>query len=420
MPAAVVGFIALAAVVALAAAGRAKLALLAPALAVALAAWAGQDAGAIAGAFPWLLLLRLAAVTALFSMALVNGTLERVAWLALKAIGFRAGLAGPLVFVSAMGLASSGSGNFASASLLTPVAMTVAGRLRLNPFLMSVMVVYGATAGAFSPVAPTGMVAHTLLLRAGVAHSPWGLYAASLAAHALVAVSLYFALRGWAEGSSGAALPSLSAQLPEWAPVHRRTAAVIALFVAAGLAFRIPLEWGAPAAAALLLLLGATPGVEWAKKMPWQLIGLVTGVSMLAAVVHQMGGMTLLGRMLASALPPEWLPFELALVAGLISVTASSIGVVLPAFLPASGEIASLAGGDAQAIAYSINVGAHLVDISPLSPLGALCVAYAPTETGRGRLFRNLMLMGLVMCPVGAAICQLLFSPPLIHWLGIA
>ena len=419
MPAGAVGCAALALVVVLAVTGRVKVAWLAPALAVALAAWDGAGAGEIAAAFPWLLFARLAAVTALFSIALANGTLERLAWLALKAIGFRAGLAGPLVFVSAMGLASSGSGNFAAASLLTPVAMAVAGRLGLSPFLMSVMVVYGATAGAFSPIAPTGMVAQALLQKAGVEVNAWTLYVTSLAAHALVAIAAYLALQGWKDGNAAAVKQESTAPPPGWTPVHYRTATVIGLFVASSLAVRLPIEWGATAAVAALYLLRAAPGIEWVRKMPWPLIGLVTGVSMLATVVQHMGGMVVLGRMLASAAPADWLPFELALISGIVSVTASSIGVVLPAFLPAAGEIALAGGGHAPAIAYSINVGAHLVDISPLSPLGALCVAYAPENVNRGRLFRQLMLMGLAMCPAGAALCQALFSPPVSAWLGI-
>jgi hypothetical protein len=47
--------------------------------------------------------------------------------------------------------------------------------------------------------------------------------------------------------------------------------------------------------------------------------------------------------------------------------------------------------------------------VSPLSTLGALCPAAAPTEDRR-LLFRKLMAWGWSMALVGAVVCQLLFG----------
>jgi hypothetical protein len=101
----------------------------------------------------------------------------------------------------------------------------------------------------------------------------------------------------------------------------------------------------------------------------------------------------------------------IAFVTGVISVYSSSSGVVLPAFLPTiPGIIEKLGGGDAMAIAASINVGSHLVDVSPLSTLGALCIAAAPAHENRTQLFNKLLLWGLSMSIVGAAVCYLFFG----------
>jgi di/tricarboxylate transporter len=394
---------------------RIPLAVLAPALALPLGVWGGLGGAGLLDAFPWMLTLRLVLITGVFALCQANGTLERLAWVAVRATGARPGLVGPLFFCAGLGLASSGSGNFAAASMLTPVAMTVARRTGVSAFLMSVMVVYGATAGAFSPIAPTGLVADTLLTRAAVPHSAWTLFATSLAAHALVAAAVYLGGRGWRHGvMAGPAEPPAS-----WSPIHRRSVWVLAAFVTATLAARIPVEWAAGAAAALLIVVGGAPGAGWARLLPWRLIGLVCGVSFLAGVVQRTGGMTLLGQVLAATGDARWLPGVLAFVSGVVSVTASSIGVVLPAFLPAVQEIARAAdGGNPSAIAYAINVGAHLVDISPLSPLGAMCVAFAAMPAPeRNALYRQLMMMGLGMCFAGAALCQALFGSPILAWL---
>ncbi len=58
----------------------------------------------------------------------------------------------------------------------------------------------------------------------------------------------------------------------------------------------------------------------------------------------------------------------------------------------------------------SINVGSHLVDASPLSTLGALCIACAAVTENKNSLFRHLLAWGLSMSVVGAIICLVLFG----------
>jgi hypothetical protein len=55
-----------------------------------------------------------------------------------------------------------------------------------------------------------------------------------------------------------------------------------------------------------------------------------------------------------------------------------------------------------------MNIGGHLVDISPLSTIGALCIAAAPVEDSRA-LFNKLLVWGLSMAVVGALLCYLFF-----------
>jgi len=98
-------------------------------------------------------------------------------------------------------------------------------------------------------------------------------------------------------------------------------------------------------------------------------------------------------------------------VTGLISVYSSSSGVVLPAFMPTiPGLIQKIGGGNPMAIASSVNVGAHLVDASPLSTLGALCIANAAASEDRKALFNKLMIWGLSMSVVGAFVCWVFFG----------
>jgi hypothetical protein len=60
------------------------------------------------------------------------------------------------------------------------------------------------------------------------------------------------------------------------------------------------------------------------------------------------------------------------------------------------------------AMLTSIGVGAHLVDASPLSTLGALCVSNAGEPGEQEKLFRALFLWGLAMVPLAAVVCAAL------------
>ena len=87
-------------------------------------------------------------------------------------------------------------------------------------------------------------------------------------------------------------------------------------------------------------------------------------------------------------------------------------GVVLPTFLPlAPGLVEQVGGGNPLAVALSINVGSSLVDVSPLSTLGALCVAAVADGDAARDLFRRLMIWGLAMAVVGAVLGQLFAGP---------
>ena len=56
----------------------------------------------------------------------------------------------------------------------------------------------------------------------------------------------------------------------------------------------------------------------------------------------------------------------------------------------------------------SMNVGAHLVDVSPLSTIAALCLAGVTGDESRA-LFNKLLAWGLSMAVVGAVLCYVVF-----------
>jgi di/tricarboxylate transporter len=161
--------------------------------------------------------------------------------------------------------------------------------------------------------------------------------------------------------------------------------------------------------AAILSLLRAANEKDAIRKMPWGVILMVCGVTVLIGVLSAQRGMELFTEMLARISTPGTVIFTIALVTGAVSVYSSTSGVVLPAFLPTVPGLAARLGADPMAIASAMYVGGHLVDLSPLSTIGALCIAALPNEVEAKKLFNQLLAWGLSMMIVGAVICWILF-----------
>ena len=375
---------------------------------------AGMKLQAVVAGFPAGLFLTLVGVTLLFSQARVNGTLKRVSAAAVGLARGRAGVIPIVFFALALLLASIGPGNIAATALLAPVAMAAAGRAGVSPFLMAIMVCSGANAGALSPFAPTGIIANGLMASIGLEGVQWRNYFNALVAQSFVGLAGFFIFGGTrllvgADGTAAAEPAPAVETVLTWE--QKLTLAAIAALIASVVFFGVDVTIGAFVAAAVLSLARAADEKEALRSMPWSVVLMVCGVTVLIGVADKTGGMDLLTSMLSSLSTQHTITGVIALVTGVISVYSSSSGVVLPAFLPTiPGLIEKLGGGDALAIASSINVGAHLVDISPLSTLGALCISNAAPGADRKRLFNQMLAWGLSMCVVGAVVCYLFFG----------
>jgi hypothetical protein len=129
----------------------------------------------------------------------------------------------------------------------------------------------------------------------------------------------------------------------------------------------------------------------------------------LIALVERAQGIDLLVSLVTRVATADTIAAMAAFLTGVVSVYSSTSGVVLPAFLPmVPGLVAQLPGASPIAIATAMNVGGHLVDVSPLSTIGALCMAGAGTEDSRA-LFNKLLAWGLSMAVVGALLCYVIF-----------
>jgi Na+/H+ antiporter NhaD/arsenite permease-like protein len=366
----------------------------------------------VTAGFPVDLFLTLAGVTLLFSQARVNGTLDVVAHNAIRLCRGRVGLVPIMYFGLGAALASAGPGNIATTGLLAPIAMATAVRMRISPFLMAIMVGNGCNSGSLSPLAPTGIIVTGLMERIGLAGFEMRTWAYNLGAHAIVAFGAYLLFGGWrllARSDRVEVASELGAKALDG---HQRlTLLVIGLLILGVIVFDLNIGMAAFTSAVVLTLVRAADDHEAVRGMPWSTILMVCGVTVLIGLLEQTGGMDIFTGLLSSvATEASIIPF-IGVVVGLISAYSSTSGVILPAFLPTvPGLIENLGGGSALALASTMNVAGHLVDVSPLSTIGALCIASMPAGDASRRLFNQLLAWGLSMTVVGAALCWVLFA----------
>jgi Na+/H+ antiporter NhaD/arsenite permease-like protein len=236
-------------------------------------------------------------------------------------------------------------------------------------------------------------------------------YLNNLAAHVavtFVAYAVFGGLKLFRRGPT-AIDDSKAVRLEPFEPVHWITLAILAALVIGVIAWELNVGMAALTGAALLSLGGGADEKEAIRKMPWGVVLMVCGVTVLIGVLEKTQGMALFSDLLARVSTPGTATFVVALVTGVVSVYSSTSGVVLPAFLPTvPGLVERLGGGDVLGIASAMIVGGHLVDLSPLSTIGALCIAALPAGDPK-RLFNQLLAWGLSMTVIGAAICWVLF-----------
>jgi di/tricarboxylate transporter len=359
--------------------------------------------------FPVQLFLTLAGVTLLFTQAQLNGTLDRVAHAAVRVCRGNAGLIPVMFFVLGSIIASLGPGNVATAAMLAPMAMAVATRASIPPFLMAIMVGNGAQSGALSPVAPTGIIVTGLMDKIGLGGFEMRTYIANLLAHAIIAFGGYFLLGGLRLFKNRYTGGEQDAEATRLNRSHWVTLAIVGAVLVFVLFGNANIGMAAFTGAVALAALRVADHEQAIRRMPWIPIIMVSGVSVLVALLEKTGGLDLFTEILAKFATPGTLTGVIAFVTGVISVYSSTSGVVLPAFLPTVPGLIARLGGDAFGVASSMNIGAHLVDMSPLSTTGAMCIAGISDPDQVRQTYNKLLIWGLSMTVIGAIGCYLAF-----------
>ena len=388
--------------------------------------FAGTPASKVMNAFPLSLFMILVGVTFLFGMAQTNGTMEKLTAYSIRACKGNTALVPIIIYILATFITTIGPGNIAGCALMAPVAMAIASKVKMPAFLMTLLVVGACNGAAFSPFAPTGIISNGIIAKCapelGIPADylntlAWKIHFNSTIAQGFVNIGGFFVMGGlkWIREQKGAAL-DIDELAPKPEPFNAAQTTTLLLVAILIILVVVP---GLPGVkgtlpktitnmlsnvgsisfvlSIVLMLTGYGDSKAAVKVMPWSVIMMVCGVSVLIDVMDKAGGLNFLVEVMASVAGPTTICFWTAFVPAVISAYSSSSGVVMPMFLPMTPGLVELTGGDPIAIISAIDVGSHLVDTSPLSTLGALCIASAGEEEDKGVLFRKLLIWGLSM-----------------------
>lgn len=390
----------------------------------------------------------LTGVTFLFGIATTNGTMEKLTANAIRLAKGNTALIPLIIFFLITIITTIGPGNIATVTLMAPVVMSIASRIGMSAFLMTLLVVGAANGAAFSPIAPTGIISTSFLTKMAPQLEKlgqhlgdlnllaWKIHLNSEIAQIIGNVAGFLALGGWSwirkQRNSSLSIDDIA---PKPAPFDKKqwlTLACVGVLVLLVIlpSLAVTKSWFSPAImnligtgkatnvgavafllSCILLIANAGDSKAAVKSMPWSVIIMVGGMGILIDVMDKAGGLNALVSIIASISNPVTINGVLGLVTGVISAYSSSSGVVMPMFLPlVPGLIEQLGGGNAISMISSINVGSHMVDTSPLSLFGAICIACADEKEDKGKLFRHLLIWGFSMSVVGAILCYVFFG----------
>ena len=151
---------------------------------------------AVFGFFPGSLFVVLVGVTYLFAIAKNNGTVDWLVHAAVKSSGGRLVAIPWAMFAVTAALTAIGGVVPAVVAIIAPVGMSFARRYGINPVLMGLFIINGATAGGFSPLSVFGSITNEVVEQNNLEGSPLFLWGSSIVINILLSILVFFLYGG--------------------------------------------------------------------------------------------------------------------------------------------------------------------------------------------------------------------------------
>lgn len=376
---------------------------------------AGIPADEVTGFFPGDFVVLIVGVSALFVTAHLNGTLDWLLDRLLALTGGRLVLVVLVPFLVGAVLTAVGTLPAAATAIVAPIALGFAARYGISPLIASVVGITGIISGLLSPLAVYGVSARRLgdQLGLGLPGSAPALFlVGGLVAGLLVTAGCILV------GLRTGGLPrGLVESTPEPEPeatgrVGSRTTRVLtlgAMLVVVGLSLGFDLNIGylGMLAAVLLHVVLGTRAADVVARIPWSVVLLIGGLLTYVGLMQKLGAFERLSGLLSVEGSPMTSLLILCYVAGVTSFAASSIAVFVTTMplLPPLVE----AGVSPVGAVLALALASVLVDVNPLGITGGLLLG-AAEPSARERLFRNLLVYGIVSIAVAPLVTWALFA----------
>ena len=152
--------------------------------------------GDIFAGFPGDLFVILVGVTYLFAIASNNGTVDWLVHAAVRGVrGHTAAIPWVMFLVTAI-LTASGAVVPGAVAIVAPIGLGFAVQYGINPVLMGLMIINGATAGGFSPISVFGSIVNGVVERNDLAENATLLFASSFLFNLVLSVIAFFLFGG--------------------------------------------------------------------------------------------------------------------------------------------------------------------------------------------------------------------------------
>ncbi|KQT93681.1 hypothetical protein ASG49_01430 [Marmoricola sp. Leaf446] len=373
------------------------------------------------------LILTLIGVTYLFAIARNNGTVDLIVRSAVRAVGGRVALIPWVMFFVTALLTAIGAASPAACAIIGPIALGFAGRYRISPLMMGMMVVHGAQAGGFSPISIYGTITNSVMEGAGLPSSEIAVFLASLVVNFILALVLFLALGGRSLVSQrldpadpdtlsddlhrgGAAIPqrgygtstATGTKTANPGVRHDQVLTLVAFVAVAviALAFDKNIGFVAITAAVLLNMLAPHQHKDAVKQIAWPTVLLVAGVSTYATVLTTAEAPEFVGTWAAGLGAAAIGALILCYVGGVVSAFASSTAL-LPVIIPIAVPLIADGGINAALFVAALAVSSTIVDVSPFSTNGALMLANRPDTVEEPVYYKQILTYGVLVTLVG-------------------
>jgi di/tricarboxylate transporter len=387
--------------------------------------------------FPGDLFVILVGVTFLFAIASNNGTVDWLVHGAVRAVGGRTAAIPWVMFGCTAILTAAGAVVPGAVAIVAPIGLGFAVQYGINPALMGLFIINGASAGGFSPISVFGSIVNGVVERNGLEENATLLFLSSFFFNLALCVAVFFIFGGREllarrvevapsgrferdvreqsekVGSRPPMAGGAAMALDEAPPLDRDkvlTLVGIAALIAVALAFDVDVGFVALSIAAVLSLLSPASTKGAVNNVAWPTVLLICGIVMYVGLLESIGTIDWLGEHVATISATLIAALLICYVGGVVSAFASTTGI-LGALIPLAVPFLETGAVGAVGMIIALSIASSVVDSSPFSTSGALTVANSPAER-RDFVYKRLIQWGFSMVLIAPPIAWLVFVVP--------